>query len=249
MLDPVDVDIADSDFLKNQCDGYESSDSEIDNYCMAFTCKNRLFGRQKPLHVVLGGGLCADIILWRNKQISAYVCMGATTIWILFEKLGYHLLTFVCHATIIFMATLFLWSNLSSYINIFLRTATDIPEVTIPKDLFVSTAVCLTSAYNCALRTFGHVAFGKDSRAFLSAVALLWVLSIVGRWYSFLSFLYIAFLILMTLPLLYECLEDTVDTFAEKALIEIKKQYAVLDEKVLQNLKKKVISDKNSKQQ
>nr|XP_011461529.1 PREDICTED: reticulon-like protein B4 [Fragaria vesca subsp. vesca] len=249
MLDPVDVDIADSDFLKNQCDGYESSDSEIDSYCMAYAVKNRLFGRQKPLHVVLGGGLCADIILWRNKQISVYVCMAATTTWILFEKLGYHFLTFVCHATMILMVTLFLWSNLASYINIFLRTASDIPEITVPKDLFMSTAVCLTSAYNCVLRTFGHVAFGKDTRAFLSAVAVLWVLSIVGRWYSFLSFLYGAFWISMTVPLLYECLEDTVDSFAEKAQIEIKKQYAVLDEMVLQNLKKKVMSYKSSKQQ
>lgn len=53
----------------------------------------------------------------------------------------------------------------------------------------------------------------------------------------------------MTVPLLYECLEDTVDSFAEKAQIEIKKQYAVLDEMVLQNLKKKVMSYKSSKQQ
>ncbi|KAK9941043.1 hypothetical protein M0R45_017672 [Rubus argutus] len=245
MLDPVDVDIAESDFLKDECDGYESSDSEIDNYCMAFTCKNRLFGRQKPLHVVLGGGLSADIILWRNKQISAYVSMGATVIWLLFEKIGYHFLTFVCHATIIFMVALFLWSNLASYISM---TATEIPEIKVPQHLFVRTAVCLTGLYNGALRTFGHVAFGRDWRAFLSAVALLWVLSVFGRWYSFLSFLYIVFVLLMTVPLLYESLEDSVDTFAEKALNEIQKQYAVLDEKVLQKLKKRVISY-NSKQQ
>lgn len=57
------------------------------------------------------------------------------------------------------------------------------------------------------------------------------------------------FVLLMTVPLLYESLEDSVDTFAEKALNEIQKQYAVLDEKVLQKLKKRVISYKNSKQQ
>lgn len=57
------------------------------------------------------------------------------------------------------------------------------------------------------------------------------------------------FVLLMTVPLLYESLEDSVDTFAEKALNEIQKQYAVLDEMVLQKLKKRVISYKNSKQQ
>lgn len=57
------------------------------------------------------------------------------------------------------------------------------------------------------------------------------------------------FVLLMTVPILYESLEDSVDTFAEKALNEIQKQYAVLDENVLQKLKKRVISYKNSKQQ
>lgn len=72
MLDPVDLDIADSDFLKNQCDGYESSDSEIDSYCMAYAVKNRLFGRQKPLHVVLGGGLCMlFVVIFSMLQISS----------------------------------------------------------------------------------------------------------------------------------------------------------------------------------
>lgn len=56
------------------------------------------------------------------------------------------------------------------------------------------------------------------------------------------------FVILMTVPALYENLEDSVDSIAEKSLIEIKKQYAVLDGKVLQKLKKKVISYKNKKQ-
>lgn len=53
----------------------------------------------------------------------------------------------------------------------------------------------------------------------------------------------------MTVPALYDNLEDSVDSFAEKALIAINKQYAVLDEKVIQKLKKRVISYKNRKQQ
>ncbi|KMS98661.1 hypothetical protein BVRB_3g069730 isoform A [Beta vulgaris subsp. vulgaris] len=37
-------------------------------------CKlNRLFGRQEPVHKVLGGGNSADVLLWRNKKISAGV--------------------------------------------------------------------------------------------------------------------------------------------------------------------------------
>ena len=43
---------------------------------------------------------------------------------------------------------------------------------------------------------------------------------------------------MLTVPLLYETHEDSVDTYGEKAVIEIKKQYAKLDQKFLQKLPK-----------
>jgi len=43
---------------------------------------------------------------------------------------------------------------------------------------------------------------------------------------------------------LYEKYEDQVDAFAEKAMIEIKKQYAVLDEKVLSKIPRGPFKDK-----
>ncbi|XP_050140710.1 reticulon-like protein B4 [Malus sylvestris] len=245
MLDPVDVDIADSDFLTNQSDPVDSSDSDSDNYCLAFTCKNRLFGRQKPLHVVLGAGVSADIILWRNKQISAYIFMGATLTWLLFERLGYNLVAFLCHTSLLSLTAFFLWSNFGSFIHV---SAPEIPEIVVPQHLFMRTAISLTTTYNQALRSFGHVVFGRDVRDFLAVASTLWVLSVIGSWCTFLSFLYLVFVILMIVPTLYDNLEDSVDSIAENALIEIKKQYAVLDETVLQKLRKKVISNKNRKQ-
>ncbi|KAJ1388462.1 reticulon-like protein B8 [Sesbania bispinosa] len=41
---------------------------------------NRLFGRQKHVHHLLGGGKSADVLLWRNKKISSSVLTGATTV-------------------------------------------------------------------------------------------------------------------------------------------------------------------------
>lgn len=49
--------------------------------------------------------------------------------------------------------------------------------------------------------------------------------------------LYFAVVVLgYTAPVLYEKYEDHVDLVAEKALKQINKQYAVLDEKVLQKI-------------
>ncbi|MBA0769368.1 hypothetical protein Gotri_018107, partial [Gossypium trilobum] len=38
----------------------------------------RVLGRERPVHHVLGA---ADLLLWRNKKISAGVLGGATAIW------------------------------------------------------------------------------------------------------------------------------------------------------------------------
>ena len=47
-----------------------------------------------------------------------------------------------------------------------------------------------------------------------------------------------AFVALLTVPVLYEKYEDQVDAYAEKAMIEFKKQYAVFDAKVLSRIPK-----------
>ena len=52
------------------------------------------------------------------------------------------------------------------------------------------------------------------------------------------------FVLLHTVPVLYEKYEDKVDDFAEKAMIEIKKQYAVFDAKVLSKIPRGASKDK-----
>lgn len=66
---------------------------------------------------VLIFGAAADVFLWRDKKISAGVLGGATAIWVLFDVLEYHFITLVCHALILVLAVLFLWSNASTFIN------------------------------------------------------------------------------------------------------------------------------------
>lgn len=47
-----------------------------------------------------------------------------------------------------------------------------------------------------------------------------------------------AFVLLHTVPVLYEKYEDKVDPFAEKVINEMKRQYTVFDEKVLSKIPK-----------
>lgn len=197
----------------------------------------RLFGREKPVHQVFGGGKPADVFLWRNKKISGGVLAVATAIWVLFELMEYHLLTLVCHILILSLAILFLWSNATTFIN---KSRPHIPEVHLPQEPFVQVASELRCQINMAFAVLHDIASGRDLKKFLAVVAGLWVLSIVGSWCNFLTLFYIVFVLLHTVPVLYEKFEDKIDPLAEKAMIEMKKQYKVFDEKVLSKVLAKI---------
>ncbi|KAI4348003.1 hypothetical protein L6164_008768 [Bauhinia variegata] len=221
-------------------EGKSPASSDSDD-CKAPPVKNtslkskvyRLFGRDKPVHKVLGGGKPADICLWRNKKNSGVVFGGATLLWFLFEILEYHLITFICHMLIVSLGTLFLWSNASVFIS---RGPPQMPEVVIPEKCALEIASLLRTEINRAFVDLRHIASGRDLKHFLGVIAALWVISIVGKWFSFLTLLYISVVLLFTLPLGYEKYEDQVDSFAEKAMAEIKKQYKVFDAQVLSKI-------------
>ncbi|XP_072961399.1 reticulon-like protein B2 [Typha angustifolia] len=218
-----------------------SSDSENEIPSSHNARKTRLFGRKEPVHTVLGGGKSADIILWRNKQMSGSMLAGVTVIWVLFEWLGYHLLTFICHSLIFILVVCFLWSNAASFVN---RSPPKFPEVILPEDLFLQIAHSVVYETNEAFATFRYVASGKDLKKLLMVIAILWIISVVGSWFNFLTLFYILFVIVYTLPVFYEKYEDHVDTAAEKAMVEINKHYAVLDEKVLKKIPRGPFAEK-----
>ncbi|XP_015961873.1 reticulon-like protein B3 [Arachis duranensis] len=193
----------------------------------------RLFGREKPLHSVFGAGKPADVLLWRNKKISAGLLGGATAVWVLFELLECHLLTLVCHISILVLAILFLWSNVHTFIH---KAPPRIPQGHLPEEPFLQVVSALRIEINRGLTSLRDIASGRDLKKFLVVIAGLWILSIVGSWGNFLTLFYITFVLLHTVPVLYEKYEDKIDPFAEKATIEIKKQYSVFDAKVLSKI-------------
>ncbi|KAJ3695168.1 hypothetical protein LUZ60_000545 [Juncus effusus] len=201
----------------------------------------RLFGRETPVHSVLGGGKPADLILWRNKKISASVLASATAIWLLFEVLEYHLLTLLSHCFIFSLAGLFVWSRICLFIN---KAPPKIPELKIPEDLTVNIARSLRYEINRAFAVLREIGSGKDLKKFLMIIAGLYFLSVLGSSCNFLTLCYIVFVLLYTVPVLYEKHEDKVDQLAEKASIEGKKYFAIFNEKCLSKIPRGPLKDK-----
>jgi len=225
-------------------DSSSSSSDDEDHSSSSLKSKVfRIFGREKPVHKVFGGGKAADIFLWRDKKISGAVLGGATAIWILFELMEFYFLSLISYAVILTLVGLFLWSNVSTFIH---KSPPKIPEVVIPEKPVVQLAVELRAYINLALATLREIASGRELKKFLSVIAGLWFLSVLGSCCNFLTLCYIVLVLLFTVPVLYEKYDDKVDAFAEKAMIEIKKQYAVFDAKVLSKIPRGPLKSKKN---
>ncbi|XP_030929727.1 reticulon-like protein B8 isoform X2 [Quercus lobata] len=196
---------------------------------------NRLFGREKAVHNLLGGGKSADVLLWRNKKISASVLTGATAIWVLFEWLNYHFLTLIFFALVLGMLAQFIWTNASGLFN---RSQSKVPRLVLPKDIFVSIAVQIREEVNRALGFLQDVACGGNIKQFLLVVVSLWAAAVVGSWCNFLTVFYVGFVAAHTLPVLYERYEDEVDSFVYAVLEQIQHNYRKLDAGFLSKIPK-----------
>uniref|UniRef100_A0A0D9VEI4 Reticulon-like protein n=1 Tax=Leersia perrieri TaxID=77586 RepID=A0A0D9VEI4_9ORYZ len=201
----------------------------------------RLLGEDKSVHQALGGGKAADVLLWKDKKISAAVIGGATVLWVLFEVVDYHFLTLISHVLIGVLAILFLWSKATIFIK---KSPPDIPEVQISEDIVVNVALALRTDINHALHLLREIALGHDLMKFLGVIVALWILSEIGSLCDFLTLFYVAVLMLHTVPILYHKYQDKVDHFAGKAHVELSRQYSVLDEKVLRKIPRGPAKDK-----
>lgn len=195
----------------------------------------RLFGREKPVYNLLGAGKSADLMLWRNKKISASFITGATLIWVLFEWLNYHFLTLLCFAVVLGMIAQFVWSNAS---GVFSRSSSEVPRIVLPDELFQNIGIAIGVQVNQALGFLQDVACGGNLKQFLLVVVSLWAAAVIGSWCNFLTVLYVGFIAAHTLPVLYERYEDQVDGFVYQVLGQLQHNYRKLDSGFLSKIPK-----------
>ncbi|XP_028781353.1 reticulon-like protein B8 isoform X1 [Neltuma alba] len=195
----------------------------------------RLFGRQRPVHHLLGGGKTADVLLWRDKKISTSVLTSATSVWVLFEWLNYHLLTLSCLALVLVMVVQFIWSNASGYSS---SVPSKVPRLVLPEDFFVNIATTAGAEVNRGLRFLQDVSCSGNLKQFLVVVGSLMAAAVIGGWCNFLTVIYIGFVAAHTLPVLYERHEDEVDKFVYKALDEMQNRFRNLDAGLLSRISK-----------
>lgn len=228
------------DLINNIADSLTNSDSNSKPKSVSFfeddksesvsAQFNRLFGREKPLHHILGGGKSADVLLWRNKKISAGVLAGATVVWILFQWLNYNFLSLICFGLVIFMVGQKLWYNCTS------RSSTKVARVVVPEELFVNIAKTIGMEVNRGVAFLQDVSCKGTMKQFAVVVGSLLTAAIISSWCNFFTVIYIGFIGAHTLPVVYEKYDVQIDAFVYNLLHRFQQQFNQLDKSVLTKL-------------
>ncbi|GLT52683.1 hypothetical protein SLA2020_260070 [Shorea laevis] len=171
---------------------------------------DRLFNRHRTVHQILGGGLVADVILWRRKNLTMGILLLTLAVWVVFERSGYTLLSLVSSVLLLLTIILFLWAKSAAILS---RPAPPLPELYLSEEMVNDAATFIRTQVNELLSVSHDVAMGKDSRLFFKVAALLGLISIVGGLTDFLTLGYTSLVIVLAVPALYERYEDFVDSY------------------------------------
>ncbi|KAK9676227.1 hypothetical protein RND81_11G062800 [Saponaria officinalis] len=197
-------------------------------------------GPNRPLHSIVGGGRVGDVILWRNKRLSATILGGFTMIWFLFEVVELHFITMACYLLMASMLILFAWTQASDF---FRWRPPSVYEIQVSE----TTARHILSRLNKFLARFYKLSCGHDLARFFMALAVLWVLSIIGSYSSALNVIYVVFLFVITIPVLYERYEREVNYIATQGKGDMKRLYKKLDANLLSKIPRGPVKERKYK--
>ncbi|XP_021897410.1 reticulon-like protein B12 [Carica papaya] len=171
---------------------------------------DRLFNRQRTVHEILGGGLAADVMLWRRKNLTVGILLVTLAAWMVFEKSGYTLLSLVSSVLLLLIVILFLWAKSAAILN---RPAPPLPELHLSEEIVNEVSAFIRTHLNNLLSVSQDIALGKNPRMFFRVAAYLWLISFVGGLTDFLTLAYTSLVIILTIPALYDRYEDYIDRY------------------------------------
>uniref|UniRef100_A0A6M2EFM4 Reticulon-like protein n=1 Tax=Populus davidiana TaxID=266767 RepID=A0A6M2EFM4_9ROSI len=182
------------------------------------------------VHQALGGGTVADVLLWKRWYASIGVLVSATTLWILFEKSGYNLLSFVANVLFLLVFILFFWAKSASLLN---RPLPPLPNLEIPEEIVAKAAGAIHVYANYALSIARQIVIDRNLKVFLQLVSGLWVASYIGSLCNFLTLVYLGVLLILSVPLVYDKYQHPIDEKLCLANKIIQAQYMKIDDAIL----------------
>ncbi|KAD3338664.1 hypothetical protein R6Q59_016777 [Mikania micrantha] len=197
-----------------------------------------LFNRQASVHHILGGGLFADVILWRDKSVTLTILIITLASWVMFERSNYTLLSYVSNVLLLLLTILFLWAKSAQILN---RPTPPIPHLQLSEETINEVATIIRDQTNALLSVSYDIALGKDPKMFAKVAAYLILISVIGSLTDFRTLCYTCIIMVLTVPVAYERYESHVDSSLMKGNVKFKKLYIRFDEEFIKNVKKWIL--------
>lgn len=185
------------------------------------------------VHQALGGGSVADFLLWRRWCGAAVCLVSASSLWFLFERAGYNLLSFVANVVLLLVVILFLWAKSASILN---RPLPPLPDMEISEESVVKAADVIRVWINYALSVARDIAVGRNVKLFLQVAFGLWVVSYIGSLFNFLTLVYIGVVLSLSVPVLYDKYQDHIDDKLRVTHRVVQTQFKKIDDNILRKI-------------
>ncbi|KAM7470463.1 hypothetical protein LguiA_008646 [Lonicera macranthoides] len=189
--------------------------------------------RRISVHHALGGGPVADVLLWKKWYGSVIMLIASTALWILFERAGYNLLSFVSNVLLLLVVILFLWARSALILN---RPLPPLPDLEVSEESILKVVNESRVWINHVLSIARDIAIGGDFKRFLQVAFGFWLISYIGSFCNFLTLFYAVVLLSLSVPLVYDKFQDRIDEKLHIAYKAIQIQYKKIDDIVLRKL-------------
>ncbi|KAI3945986.1 hypothetical protein MKX01_024742 [Papaver californicum] len=184
-----------------------------------------------------------DILLWKKKKQSLSILTASTLTWVVLQVYQYNFITIASWVFMAILAMMFLFGNCLRLLG---KEPPKIDDFVISEELVMGSAKRLKGNVEQGIRWMFSVSSEKEWFVFAQVISALLVLSQVGRYFDFVTLLYMGVVIGMTVPLIYVKYEDQLKKFVGKIEEQWRRCYAKVDEKVLRKLKHKAgFAEKN----
>ncbi|CAN8279231.1 unnamed protein product [Cochlearia groenlandica] len=175
---------------------------------MGSSSSDKLFNREKTIHEILGGGIVADVILWKEKNVSVGIVTVTISSWMVFESFAYTIFTLISSVLLLLLAILFLWSKSASILN---RPSPPLPEFQISEEMAEEASKLLRVHVNNLLQVSHDIAMGRDTELFIKVAVSLFLVSFFGSLMDFQTLCHTCVLAVMTVPAFYERYENQIE--------------------------------------
>ncbi|KAA8536231.1 hypothetical protein F0562_028709 [Nyssa sinensis] len=175
----------------------------------------------------------ADVLLWKRWRGGVVLLVAATTLWFLFERAGYNLLTFASNVILLLVVILFFWAKSAILLN---RPLPPLPDMEVSEEIVLRAADASRVWINRALSVAHDIAVAGNLKLFLQVAFGLWVISYIGSVFNFLTLVYVGVLLGLSIPVLYDKYQDQVDGKLIVAHKIIQAQYRKIDDNILRKI-------------